>query len=142
MPGGPRCQATDFDASPGPRLDERDADGLRPADWDLGCCERDEDLLSRRCAERDFGRRVCDRDLLLRRLAGRDPGRRNGDLLSRRCCWLLLFPSGGKDVEWSRGDGERLLEVPLWDGLRRMFRDHAPPVRCAESLALDVGRNH
>ncbi|KAL1437635.1 hypothetical protein MTO96_048751 [Rhipicephalus appendiculatus] len=68
--------ATNFDASPGPRLVERDADGLRLVDWDLGCCERDEDLLSRRCAERDFGRRVCDRELLLRRLAGRDPERR------------------------------------------------------------------
>ncbi|KAL1433475.1 hypothetical protein MTO96_001842 [Rhipicephalus appendiculatus] len=94
MPGGPR-----FDVSPGPRQDERDADGLHLVDWDLGCCERDEDLLSRCWAERDFGRRVCYRDLLLRRLAERDPERRDGDLLSRRCRWLLLFPRGGKDVE-------------------------------------------
>ncbi|KAL1485436.1 hypothetical protein MTO96_031956 [Rhipicephalus appendiculatus] len=95
--GGPRCQATDFDASPGPRLDERDADGLRPADWDLGCCERDEDLLSRRCAERDFGRRVCDRDLLLRRLAGRDPERRNGGLALSALLLAAAVPEwGGK----------------------------------------------
>ncbi|KAL3192824.1 hypothetical protein MRX96_058682 [Rhipicephalus microplus] len=33
--GAPRCQATDLDASPGPRLDERDTDGLRLADLDL-----------------------------------------------------------------------------------------------------------
>ncbi|KAL3178249.1 hypothetical protein MRX96_046748 [Rhipicephalus microplus] len=48
-------------------------------------------------------------------LTERDPERRvwDGDLLSRRCCWLLLFPSGGKDAEWSRDDGERLLEEPL-----------------------------